>query len=147
MSERVTASVASEDEINEALADASRRAERIPSLEDERTAPVVAVPVAAVPRAVAAGPAEDEAHAVHGAATAAPTPAGEEEEKAKAASGGVGRMLALLWRAAYVALDGTLRVINRPFEWMSPQLRQTVGWGAVATIITSLAAWIVLPLL
>ena len=52
-----------------------------------------------------------------------------------------------LWQAIYAAADTVLTVLNRPFEWMSPETRRLVGFLALVTVIMSLLAGTLLPYL
>ena len=74
------------------------------------------------------------------AAPAAPTPVQAESPGAPQKSHGVGGL-------CYRAVDTVLWAINRPFEWLSPGARRLTGAVAIVTLVTSLLAPYLLPLL
>lgn len=151
MSDSEQATVASEAEINAALAEAERQGSRIPSLDDGSDERVVHVPVEVdapvTSRQVAAGSAEPGvvavAQSVDGPAAAAPTPGRRSRHKSRSAA----QWLRLVGLVIYDVIDRTLWAVNLPFEWMKPEARQLTGWLAIVTIATSLLAMNLLPTL
>ncbi|MEW6197610.1 MAG: hypothetical protein AB1601_02950 [Planctomycetota bacterium] len=157
--------IVSEAEIQAALAEAQAHATSIPSLDDGQSPTVVPVPVEtaaplrplpreAPPEAAAPAPgATPEPAAAPAPGSTPPDPAGAQaagppaDPTAEPAGAGprwwrvAGRILDLL----YNFVDGVLWALNRPFEKLSAETRQLLGWLALATVVVSLAAAYWLP--
>ena len=72
-----------------------------------------------------------------------PPPAEAEAGLAAAASPPAVSLMKRIWRA----LDAALDAINRPFGWLNDEARQLVGLVALVTLVVSIAAMILMPLL
>ncbi|GEM_PF-1752929 len=143
--------LATADEIEAALAEAEARAAAIPSLDQDTQAPVVRIPVEAqrlapLPRPSASNPATPDTAQPSGpmAPESTAPPAPSESAKAPAVSVGSARRLASL---PYRVADRVLWALNLPFGWVPLSARRLIGPLAIATIVTSLAALFLLPLI
>ncbi len=140
--------LASEAEIEAALNEAQAHADRIPDLDDGLRPKVVTVPVEAPPLP---RPIPSKAPADPAAAATTPTPPAEQaldrgtsDDASPAARASRGPWVG---RALYWAADTLLWVLNWPFQGLSGTARQVIGLSAVATIVTSLLALFLLPML
>lgn len=125
--------LASEAEIQAALADTDVGA--IPSLDDGAT--VVPVPVPNVPSRAA----EDDRYPV-----ATVPDSGTVRTHAGETDAPPALPLPVSWGARLYALaDRVLDVVNRPFRWMSPAVRQATGISGLCMLGTALVALTVLP--
>ncbi len=150
MTDQPTNTVATDDEIMAAIAAAEQAT--IPSFEDDSQSSVVAVAVPADPDSIptAGSPRQSSV----GGRAAVSSPAGEHlhdiTADANNAPKGPPAGANLLSRAsyyAYHAIDTTLAIINRPFNSLSPQRRQLAGHLAIATLVLSLLALYLFPML
>jgi hypothetical protein len=136
-----TGTLASDAEIQAAVAEAEALGASIPNLE---AAPphVVPVPVdalgatAALVRAPTAPQVVVPPAAMERPADAPATPLAAPP-----------RQRATVLETLYAIVDTVLDLVNRPFFWMSNGLRQFVGIMAIVTIMLSLTAVFVLPIL
>jgi hypothetical protein len=149
MSESAKPGIASDAEIQSALAEAEREVARIPSLDDGREPQIVPVPVQPPPMAAPAPhtPPSVERLVVETAMPIdTPTPAarvatGDPPGRAAVAPLPSGTPTGGL---LYRTLDGILWAINRPFDGLAPEARQLVGWLAIVTLAMSTSAPFVL---
>ncbi len=120
-------------EIDAALGEAAANPAAIPSLDAGATTPVVPVPVEAAPRphALAA-----EAPARGGGATSSP-PTSDAPDVAGVDYGEHGFI--------YRSIDLVLWLVNRPFQFATPNVRRLVGFAALVTIGMSSLALYLLP--
>jgi hypothetical protein len=157
--------IASDAEIEAALAQAQAAAESIPSLDDGSGEQVVPIPVQALPQIPPRKPAEaNPPPAATATSPAAPveggvspptpvatvpsprvvaeasTPAGARPARAEPAPVAPGKS-----PIVHRVLDTGLWAINRPFEWLSPEARGITGILAMVTIVISLLALFLLP--
>lgn len=152
--------IVSDAEIEAALRQAEAAAESIPSLDDGSGEKIVPIPVQALPqvppRRSAAPSAEPATPAVAAipAAPAAPAPAVAppapvaavaEPAVALPATAEAAPVAQRASPVAYRVLDTVLWALNRPFEWLSPEMRNLIGLLALATIVVSLLAVFLLP--
>jgi hypothetical protein len=166
MSDQNPTSLATEDEITAALAEAERQAAGIPSLDDGSDENVVHVPVeTGPPRRPQPPPKPDDSPASR--VVAVPRPAADPPETAAAVAAEpvaddsldeesddepinrppiLSRLTRFVW-LVYDGMDLALWAINRPFEWMKPETRQLTGMLGIVTIATSLLALYLLPIL
>lgn len=118
----------SDAEIEAALEQAAREV-NIPTLDDDGGVVPIPVPVQAGAQPVAT------AHSIGDLES--PPPDDELEDHSYQPPPGVGPI--------YRIVDQTLWAINRPFVWLRPETRQTVGVIAIVTIVVAVAASILLP--
>ncbi len=132
MSSESSTALATDAEIEVALAEAEAQAAEIPSLEAGAAPKVVHIPVEGppLPRSSTPQPAET-----------APVTDTPEPPVTLAAQPRKRR----LRRALYALIDRVLWAFNRPFQWLSPQARHLIGLMAIATLVTSLLALLLLP--
>jgi hypothetical protein len=135
MAEQPSTSLVSDAEIEAALADA--RTEEIPSLDDTAAARIVPVAVQ--------GPALRPMPPLEPAREPA---ADAQKPPAKVAPTAVApRISARVGGLFYRAVDTLLWAINRPFGWLPLGARRLAGAIAIVTLLMSLLAPCVLPLL
>lgn len=145
MTDQKTSVVASDAEIEAALAEAEAATAGIPSLDQDPSAAVVVVPVPTQP-GLRSLPKPDgpKPKKVTVRATAEETPNAPE---AVSAPGRVCQFLGKLGRIVYQASDTGLWALNRPFERMGGPARQMTGLLATVSILMSLLAMYLLPTL
>jgi len=135
--------IASEAEIELALAEAEAKANQIPSLDDGRSPRVVHVPVESppLPRPEQTRPRSDAAW------PAPPTEATPDSAHVAPAADPPQKKPRLSWlgHAPYRTLDVVLWLVNWPFRGLSPRARHLAGLLAIATLISSLLALLLLP--
>jgi hypothetical protein len=129
------AEVASESEIEAALADAQAHADRIPSLEEREESQAVRLPFER-PAPLPSQPFKEVI--VEEQEAAEPAPA------ASAAPAQRRSFVATIGWSAFQVADGLLASVNWPFRWLPSRARQLVGLAAIATLVTSLLALLVL---
>jgi hypothetical protein len=131
MANNNSSTLVSDAEITAALAEAQALSDEIPSLEDGHAPKVVHVPVEPPQMPLSAVP--------HPAAPDTAPPAPAAEPAGKPARG------PWLGTALYRMFDIPLQAVNWPFRRLSPTARQIMGLLAIATIVTSVLALLLLP--
>ena len=122
--------VASESEIEAALAEAEAHADTIPNLDEGEGHKVVHLPF----ERAAPPPEPLQAVVVEDTPPAEPAPAASPApEPPRPLSNSFAR-------GAVRAVDVLLSAVNRPFAWLPSRARQFVGLAAIATLVTSLSA-------
>jgi hypothetical protein len=139
MSEQPSTSLATDAEIEAALAEATT--EEIPSLDDGTGQTIIPVPV----QGPAFRPMPDRDATQGGARDSA---ADSNKSLAKDAPTAVApRKSARIGRLLYRCADTLLWAVNRPFGWLPLGARRLTGAIAIVTLMISLLAPYVLPLL
>jgi len=115
-----------------ALAEAEAQAAEIPSLEAGAAPKVVHIPVEGPPLPRTQPAPAPKSPDVAPVTLSPEPPAAVDPPPAK-------------YRVFYGTLDALLSALNRPFLWLSPRARQFVGLVALATLVTSLLALLLLP--
>ncbi len=143
MSERNT--IASDAEIQAALAEAESRTSDIPSLDKGSTPAVVHVPVEAAstipPKVYSRPPSEPVVVSSPAEPAAGAQPEDEAEADPQTKRHGV------IARFAYNAVDRVLSAVNQPFNRCPAETRCIIGVAAVITIGLSLLAACLLPVI
>lgn len=148
--------IVTDAEIEAALTQAETALDTIPSLDDDSGEKIVPIPVQALPqlpqRKVAQPPpaapvvapvvAPPQPAATPAEAPAAPTAAAQT---APAATVDVATTKPGRPPLVFRLFDTVLWLLNRPFEWLSPEARGLTGILAIVTIAVSLLALVLLP--
>ncbi len=157
--------IVSEAEVEQALTEARAQAAEIPSLDERAEPPVVPIPVE-VPQFRPLRPSPDSPAAPEPGTTGPGTPPTPAEVKPSwvrrlfrlkrpkpvtaaepAATGSAGRGILGGWAGRlYMLVDTVLELINRPFAWVPPAGRSALGFAGLVTLLMSLAAPWVMPL-
>lgn len=136
MPDDATRPLATDAEIEAALAEAESQAARIPDLGDGRPQ-VVPIPVEPQVR-----PGPFTVRRFTGPSVVVPQQAEPREAPPAAARSARSKRIGA---AVYRAIDAALWALNRPFAWLSDEARRLVGLLALVTIVVSLLALLTLP--
>jgi hypothetical protein len=139
MAEQLSTSLATDAEIEAALAEATT--EEIPSLDDGTGETIIPVPV----QGPAFRPMPDRDAPQGQASDSAAKP--NEPPAVDAHRPRAPRMSTRIGRLLYRSADTLLWAVNRPFGWLPLGARRLTGAIAIVTLATSLLAPYVLPLL